>query len=270
MNWERAAGGILSIFVQQERPGIFLDFDGTLSPIVNVPEEAQITMEARHQLKHLVERYPLVGIISGRAPADVAERVGVDGLVYAGNHGLEQLMDGQVVLHPEAAPYMERLQDAAAELVDWLLTGMSLEDKGVTISIHYRNADDPEAVVRDLGPRLKTYTEQHGLQLNHGRMVYELRPPVQVDKGSAFRQLIESHHLDAAIYVGDDTTDVDVFQIATRMRAEGQVFGAAVGVRSAETPQAIIDHADLLVDGVAAVEKLLSWLSSERKQFNSG
>ncbi len=101
-------------------------------------------------------------------------------------------------------------------------------------------------------------------------MVYELRPPVQVDKGSAFRQLIESHHLDAAIYVGDDTTDVDVFQIATRMRAEGQVFGAAVGVRSAETPQAIIDHADLLVDGVAAVEKLLSWLSSERKQFNSG
>ncbi len=215
-------------------------------------------------LDRLVACYPLVGIVSGRAPADVAARVQVDGLLYAGNHGLEQLIAGEVALHPKAQPYMDRMQRAAAELQSWLLPGMTLEDKGVTISLHYRRAAAPAAVVDELGPRLQAYADERGLRLNHGRMVYELRPPVDVDKGSAFRQIVDKYGLTAALYAGDDTTDVDVFKIARQMRAAGEIHGVAVGVKSAETPPTVVEYADLLVEGVGEMESLLAWLVEAR------
>ena len=222
------------------RAAILLDVDGTLAPIVQRPELAEVPAETRAELERLARRYALVACISGRPGADVARLVDTPGLVYVGEHGFE--------LEPEAQAWAGRLHEFA-EGVDW-----PLERKPLTASFHFREADDPAAALaflEDVAERAR----ETGLVPRFGRMVLELRPPVAADKGTAVRHLLEARDLRRALYAGDDATDMD----AMRELAELEV-GIRVAVESPEAPIGLADVADLVVDGPGELLELLRLL----------
>jgi trehalose 6-phosphate phosphatase len=174
---------------------------------------------------------------------------------------MEQWQSGEVIVSPTAAAYRENLSAAIPELNQALVAGMRFEDKGATLSVHYRQTSDPEKLARKLTPSMQSIAEKHGLHLTQGRMVFEFRPPVEIDKGTAFEELVKSHQLEGAFYLGDDTTDVAAFVAARRLREAGECLAYGLGVESQGTPQVVLTEADFLVQEVAGVESFLDWLS---------
>jgi trehalose 6-phosphate phosphatase len=263
MNWENAKEELLKA-INNPRFGLITDVDGTISPIVDVPDEARVTPRNLDLLANLGTQLTLTAVISGRSAEDVHQRVGLPGLVYVGNHGMESWQAGKVTVSPRAAAYRDNLSAAATEIENILVKGMRFEDKGATLSVHYRQTDEPEKVAEKLTPTMQSIAEKHSLHLTQGRMVFEFRPPVEIDKGTAFEELVKSHKLDSAFYLGDDSTDVNVFLTARRLRKDGECLAYGLGVESQGTPHAVLTEADYLVQEVAGVESFLDWLSSAR------
>ena len=212
--------------------------DGVLAPIVPRPEDAAVPPEGRRELARLAGRYALVACLSGRAGDDAARVVGVPDVVYVGNHGLE--------LHPEAGRWVPRLQ-AFAEEADW-----PVEDKGVTLSFHYRGAADEREARRAL-EGIAARAREAGLDARFGRKVLEVRPPLEADKGSALQALLRARGLARALYAGDDTTDLDAF----RALDHGWEAAVRVAVASEEGPAELVARADVVV---GSPEELLALL----------
>lgn len=260
MNWEDAKDKLLEA-IHKPRLGLVTDVDGTISPIVDVPDEARVTPRNLELLAKLKTQLALTAVISGRAAEDVYQRVGLPGLVYVGNHGMERWRDGEVTVSPVAAAYRGDLSAAAPEIRQIMVEGMRFEDKGATLSLHYRQTRNPEQIANELTSSMQDIAKRHGLYLTQGRMVYEFRPPVKIDKGTAFEELVKTYQLEAAFYLGDDTTDVAVFQAAKQLRESGRCLAYGLGVKSQGTPQAVLTEADYLVQEVAGVASFLDWLS---------
>jgi len=263
MKWDQAKDKLLEA-IHKPRLGLVTDVDGTISPIVDVPDEARVTPRNLELLAKLQAQLTLTAVISGRAAEDVHQRVGLPGLVYVGNHGMESWQDGEVHVSPVTAAYRDNLSTAVPEIKQIMVGGMRFEDKGATLSVHYRQTCDPERIADELTPTMQSIAEKHGLYLTRGRMVYEFRPPVKIDKGTAFEELVKTHQLEAAFYLGDDTTDVAVFVAARLLRETGQCLSYGLGVQSQGTPQAVLTEADFLVQEVAGVASFLDWLSNAR------
>jgi trehalose 6-phosphate phosphatase len=260
MHWQAAQSTLLRPLLEPGRLGLITDMDGTVSHIVEHPDAAKITPRCRALLDALQEHLALVAVISGRAVVDLRQRVGLPGLVYVGNHGLERWRDDRVELAPAAATFRPALKAAVEQVKPRQVPGLQIEDKGATVSIHYRRTADPPTTAAVLEPFLRDLAAQHNLNLFQGRMVFELRPPVTVDKGSAFTDLTTQYRLDAAVYLGDDTTDIDALQAARRLRESGACYALGLGVDAAETPDEVRANADLLLAGVQDVESFLDWL----------
>ena len=255
----------LSEAVRRPNFGIITDVDGTLSPIVPNPDDARISPRSRELLAALQAVLPLVAVVSGRAAADVHGRVDVPGLAVVGNHGLEEWVDGEVRVVPEIQTFRPALVAAIAVLEPLLEPGMRLEDKGATLSVHYRQVEKPDETAERFQPVALAAAEENGQRLFHGRRVFELRPPIDVDKGSALRRLIAANALDSALFMGDDTTDVDALIAARELREDGVCYALGVGVESDGTPELVLEAADMLVSGVSGVEGLLGWVLNARR-----
>ena len=219
------------------RAAILLDVDGTLAPIVAGPENALIPDETRAELARLAARYALVACVSGRPGAEVERMLGVPGVAIVGEHGLE--------LEPDAAAWAERIRRFARG-VDW-----PSEAKPLSASFHFRRADD-EAAARAYLTRVAEDAAAAGLVPRWGRMVLEVRPPVDAHKGTAVRTLVARVGVRRALYAGDDRTDVDAFD-----GLDGLELGVRVAVASAEAPPELLEAADLVVDGTEGVLALL-------------
>jgi trehalose 6-phosphate phosphatase len=206
---------------------LFFDVDGTLAPIVARPDLAEVPEETRAEVRRLTERYALVACISGRTGEEARRLVGVDGVVYVGVHGLE--------LAPEAERWREALQPFADSGWPWL------EDKGLTVALHWREAGDADAAHAELGV-VADQARAAGLDVHWGRKVLELRPPVAADKGTAVRSLLDERSLHRGLYAGDDTTDLDGFR-----GLEGCEVAVRVAVVSGEAPAGLAEAADLAV-----------------------
>ncbi|MFL5921946.1 MAG: trehalose-phosphatase [Gaiellaceae bacterium] len=222
---------------EPELAAVLLDVDGTLAPIVARPGLAAVPEDARAEMRRLVGRYALVACVSGRSGADAARLVGVEGVVYVGVHGLE--------LAPEAERWRETLRPFAAEQWPWV------EDKGLTVALHWRGAEDEEAALRTLQDVARR-AESAGLEARWGRKVLEVRPPVAADKGTAVRALLSARGLRRALYAGDDTTDLDAFR-----GLDGIELAVRVAVASPEAPTGLADRADLVVPSPAELLQLL-------------
>jgi trehalose 6-phosphate phosphatase len=223
-----------------DRAAILLDVDGTLAPIVLRPEQAEVPAAARRELERLVARYALVACVSGRTGEDARRLVGVDGVRYVGSHGLE--------LAPEAARWSDEIHRFAAG-VDW-----PVEDKGLTVSFHYREAEDEGAALEYL-EEVAERARAAGLVPRFGRKVLEIRPPVEADKGTAVTQLLSEAGLKRALYAGDDTTDIDAFRAL-----DGLELGIRVAISSDEAPGELVNAADIVVESPAELLALLSRL----------
>ncbi len=224
-----------------DRTAILLDVDGVLAPIVEVPYEAVVPEETRAEVARLHERYALVACISGRSGADARRIVGLDQLVYVGEHGLE--------LVPEAAEWSARLHAFAAS-IDW----DDIERKPLTITFHYRRAES-EAEALTMLEAVAARARHEGLVARFGRKVLELRPPIGAHKGTAVAHLLGERGLERALYAGDDTTDLDAFDALQALE-----LGVRVAVASPEGPSELSEAADIVVDGPAEMLELLKIL----------
>jgi trehalose 6-phosphate phosphatase len=223
-----------------ERAAILLDVDGTLAPIVERPEDAAVPEETRAVLRDLVTRYALVAAVTGRPGALGRELVGVEGLDVVGSHGLE--------LDPGADEWRERLQEFQ-RTVDW-----PVEDKGLGLSYHYRTHEDPARARAEL-EEVAERARNAGLRARFGRMVLELLPPLDANKGTAVRALLEGPRLTRALFAGDDTTDLDAFGALEELEV-----GVKVAVASDEAPPELLARADVVVAGPAGLIELLRTL----------
>lgn len=254
----------LSNWAQQpEMVAVLTDIDGVLAPIVPSPDMSEVPEELRELLRRLSERCRVVAGVSGRAAEDALRLVGLEEVVYYGNHGFEILRDGEVEVTPEALPYLEKVQELEARAREELgPLGAFVEEKGITASVHYRNA--PPGVGERSVEFVKREGERLGLRITVGRGVVEARPPVRANKGTAVRTLVEEYSPERAMFIGDDTTDLDAFRELVALREEGTLKEILrVGVASEEGPPEITDEADIVVDGVDGVSEVLRALVRE-------
>ncbi len=198
-----------------KRPAVFLDYDGTLTPIVSHPQDAWLSDSMRQTLRSLAARVP-VAILSGRDLDDVRGRVHVDGIVYAGSHGFD--IAGAGGLRRElGAAYLSVLDTAEMELREALdeIPGAQLERKHFSVAAHYRNVNENDAFRVVLA--VDAVAERHReLRRMDGKKVYELLPDIDWNKGKAVLWLLETLGLEREnirpIYIGDDRTDEDAFR----------------------------------------------------------
>jgi trehalose 6-phosphate phosphatase len=228
-----------------EHAAVLLDVDGTLAPIVERPEDAAVPDETRAEVERVAGRYGLVACISGRPSADARALVGLEGIEYVGVHGLES--------DPEARRFAPQLE-AFAERIAW---PWSVESKaGVTLSFHYREAEDEQEAVRRAADVARA-AEEAGLTPHQGRKVLEVRPPVAADKGTAVRRLLDGRPITRALYAGDDTTDLDAFR---GLDEAGLDVALKVSVGSPEMNPRLLTEADLVVDGPGELLRFLQTL----------
>ena len=246
------------------RSAVLLDVDGTLAPIVRHADDAQVPEATRAVLIRVAKAYGCVACVSGRRALMARRIVALGSIAYLGNHGSELLRPGptHLDLDREAAAWQRRVHQFADQAWDADLRRLRVrgEDKGPIVAFHWRGAPDEDAAeiaVRGIAHR----AEEAGLGIHWGRKVLEVRPPIELDKGRGIHWLFRDADLDAAIYVGDDRTDLDAFR-GLRELAESGRLGTAVcvGVRSEETPAELEQHADVLVDGTRGVRSLLQAL----------
>ena len=247
---------VVRAVAEAARPGVILDFDGTISEIAPSPELAVIHARISETLPAVVDRYEVVTVLSGRAVRDVASRVAIHGVNYVGNHGAESIVNGQLkVLSASAPAGIGQALDYIKRTVD--VPGIVYEDKRFSASIHYRQVEDVKYTERQLRRALTRAPGSDMLDTFWGRRVLELRPATAITKGDAIAYLAAHYSLDALVFVGDDTTDVDGMR---RLGALDGVNAVGVAVTSAETPELLLEAAGYCVSGVDEVADLLDLL----------
>jgi trehalose 6-phosphate phosphatase len=258
-------GQLARLRAEPKRAAILTDVDGTLAPIVPRPDEAAVPARAAELLTRLSERYGLVGCISGRRAEEARRLVGVEGIAYAGNHGLELLLPGDEA--PRFDPLLRGREGDAAAFVAELgveglaKTGLRLEDKGPIQALHWRGAED-ERAAEARAHEIAAAAGRAGLELRWGRKVLELRPPGGGGKDAAVAALLAADGFTAAVYAGDDRTDLDAFRRLRELHESGELKAAVcVGIVSDEGPPELIEEADLRVDGPAGWLALLEALA---------
>jgi trehalose 6-phosphate phosphatase len=262
---ESLAEVLRPLTAEPRRAAVFCDVDGTLAPIVRRAEEAHVGVEVSILLGRLARRYGCVACISGRSAAEARRLVGVGGIAYAGSHGAELLEPGSSRPHTVASfrGWEQRIRRFALDRDTHELRRLRvrIEDKGAIAAFHWRGVPDAEAARSHLGS-IAEEAEAAGLRTHWGRKVLEIRPPIPIGKGQAVRTLVERAHSRAALFGGDDATDLDAFKALEALRAGGRLEAAVrVGVRSDEGPPEIVERADLVVDGVTGFTRVLTALA---------
>jgi trehalose-phosphatase len=238
---------------------LFLDYDGTLTPIVRKPGMAELSRSRKEQLKALARhRHLRVAIVSGRLLSDITERVGIKNIYYVGNHGFEIAGPGLRFIHPKARAAKPSLQKIKKELERRLkhIKGLIIEDKKVTMSLHYRlvKTSALNEVRRVFRRAAAPYLKARKIRVTQGKKVFEMRPNADWDKGRAVLWLVKKldpRQTAVPIYIGDDTTDEDAFRA---LKKKG--LTARVG-RSKQT------HAQRRLQDVDAVYRFLGSILKE-------
>ena len=246
-----------------------LDIDGTLAPIVDNAADAHVPESTRQLMIAVARGYGLVACVSGRRASEARAMVSIGSISYVGSHGIELLRAGwtEAVLDPDAADWVRRIHEFGreADTADTRRRRVRLEDKGPIVAFHWRGAPDQDAA-RSAIDAIAERAQAAGLRTHWGRKVLEVRPPIRIDKGVGVNRLLTEvgPEIRFALYIGDDTTDLDAFRVLTELVQEGRLERAVrVGVESDEGPSEITAEADVVVDGPEGVRRLLTVLSGE-------
>ena len=237
------------------RAGLVLDFDGVLSPIAADPTTCVMSDRVARSLARLAGGLGLVAVISGRPVAFLEERVQTPGVPLLGSYGMEQSWDGVRQVAPEAEEWLAPVREAGRVLRERLagLPGIRVEEKSVSVAVHWRQAPDRDAAAEQVRRAAKRVSDETGLRLEPGKLVEELRPPINVDKGSAISALLSAHRdLTAFAYAGDDLGDIPA------LRAARDAGGYALVIdHGPETDPRLLELAD---QTFAGTEAYADWL----------
>jgi len=251
---------LASVLEQQPR-GLVFDIDGTLSPIVPTPDQAYLYPGVTENLQQ-ARQHAHIAIMTGRAIADGARIVNIEGLTYIGTHGLEWC-DGLPATHPiqlipEAQPYIEpgRYLLNLVEQHEAELPGIIVQYKNVGGSIHYRQSARPEQTRQHILALLEEPARQANMRLGEGKYVIEVLPPLNVNKGVALRRYVQRRGLQSVFFAGDDRTDLNAMLEAEQLRREG-LATYTIAVRHPDTMPELLEHADEVVDGVEGMAEKL-------------
>jgi trehalose 6-phosphate phosphatase len=243
---------------------VLLDIDGTLAPIVRHAADAHVPEATRALLIEIAKRYRVVGCVSGRRAATARQIVAIGTIAYIGNHGGELLRPGATSpeVDPELAAWSDRVREFAARALtsEHQRIRVRGEDKGAIAAFHWRGAPNEEVAAAAVAA-IAQLAEAEGFTVHWGRKVLEVRPPVLLDKGLGIIALLDGAQVAQAVYVGDDTTDLDAFRGLRELVASGSLLGGlCVAVSSEEAPPELAQEADLIVDGTGGVRELLEAL----------
>jgi trehalose 6-phosphate phosphatase len=252
------AEGLAAIRTRPREALLAFDFDGVLAPIVTDPAAARAHPQAQPALARVA---PLVGsvvILTGRPAAVAVEYAGVegiDGLIVLGQYGLERWESGKLT-SPEPPPGVAEVRAKLPRVLEaaGAPPGVFIEDKGHALAVHTRRTAEPQVALERLRSLLIALAERHGLVLEPGRFVLELRPP-GMDKGVALRAIVAERGAGSVLYAGDDLGDLPAFDAVEALRAE-DIPGVKVCSGSTEVT-AVAERADLIVDGPAGVVELI-------------
>jgi len=251
----------LSSVLARKPLGLVFDIDGTLSPIAPTPQAAYLYPGVAAMLESL-RQHAHVAIMTGRGLRDGARIVNVDNVTYIGTHGLEW-SDGLPATHevqivPEAMCYVQpgqQLLDLVQQHLE-SLPGVIVQRKTVGGTLHYRGSSTPEQTREHLLALLEEPTRQLGMRLGEGKMVVEVLAPLGINKGQALRKYVQRFSLQGLIFAGDDRTDLDAVLEAERLRKEGCATLSIV-VQHSDTLPELLAHADVIVDGVEGMARLM-------------
>jgi trehalose 6-phosphate phosphatase len=236
--------------------GVFTDFDGTLAPIIDDPAAARPLAGVADALGALATRYGRVGVISGRPAGFLRDHLGGRGVFLSGLYGLEFVEEGSGAIRAEdeAAPWREVVEAAAAAGEAELPAGVSVERKGLCLTVHHRR--DPSRAEES---RAWAYgrAAATGLVVHPARMSWELRPPLRRDKGTVLAEAAEGRR--QVCFLGDDRGDLSAFDTLDRMAGAGATV-LRVGVASEEAPAELLERADIVVEGPEGSLRILRGL----------
>jgi trehalose 6-phosphate phosphatase len=273
---------LLCAALAAEPRGLFTDVDGTISPIAPTPDAAVLLPEIAGLLTQAQTTFKIVAAVSGRSAQDAQRLVGVPGLLYIGNHGLERIDPGhspgneeaaQVHVAPAALPFINNIHATLKSVAQTLaprFPGMIIEQKGASGSIHVRQTRDPAVAEAAVAAALQASAAANGLRVTRGKFVVELRPPVEINKGTAISEFIRSAGLRGAFYLGDDHTDIDAFRALRQLTTQGACQGVAVAVLHSEAPAHLAAEADLALDSIEQVPAFLQWLLAHAPTQENG
>ncbi len=239
--------------------GIFSDIDGTLAPIVRDPAKSRISVRAKELLAGLIACDVRVAFVSGREVEAARRIVGLENVAYAGNHGLHVWLNGVEETTEAVRQYAGQARKVLAEIGAIPHPGVEIEDKGPVLAFHYRNAARHKFAHEAIMAAIQRAPTAAAFGVFEGRKVIELRPPLEINKGTAIVRLAERLGVRSAIAIGDDLTDVDMFRGVEELRRQGMP-GAIVAVWSEEAPEGLLEATDFWVRGVEGVEWLLDWV----------
>lgn len=264
---EAGRAGLVAIAADPSRAVVAVDFDGTLAPIVTLPEDARPAPGAVDALTALSDRVGAVAVVTGRGAGEVVALGRLDSvprLRVLGHYGLEEWYDGEL-RSPDPVPAVDEARMRLRPMLAQAPRGVHLEDKGHSLVVHTRPAADPAGALGRLTPALEHLAEELGLEAVPGRMVLELRPP-GVDKGIAVRRLLDEVDATAVVYVGDDLGDLAAFAAVEEARGRGLAGLTVASVDPAldDAPAGLAARADLVVAGPAAVVEFLTTLVRTR------
>ena len=247
--------------------GLITDVDGTISKTASTPQQASVSPLCRHYLLKLSSHLALVAAISGRPVSQVRKMVGIDSMVYIGNHGLERWRGIKTEFPDITHDYSRVIKPVLKELSSLLSSkGISIEDKGVTATIHYRLSPKPQLAERKILNTLNASPRAKSLRIIRGKMSFNLLPPIGADKGTATIALIREYNLRGGIYLGDDYTDIDAFRAIHTAYHYQDFQGLAISITSSEAPEKLGTEADFTLNGVGDVERFLKWMTENALQ----
>jgi trehalose 6-phosphate phosphatase len=253
----RLPAPLLPLAARPNEAAVLVDFDGSISAIVDDPAAARVLPPARDALARLIDVVATVAVVSGRPVEFLALAIDVPGLILVGQYGLERMVDGQAVVDPRAEPYLDAVASAADE-VEREVPDLHIERKaGIAVTVHWRTAPERERHAVEVVDRI---ARRHGLAVYPTKMARELRPPVPADKGTAVEALVDGAA--NACFAGDDRGDLDAFAALARLEAAGRLEHAVrIAVGSAEAPPELTAQAELVVDGPAGLVSVLEELA---------
>ena len=239
--------------------GLLTDYDGTIAETAPSPDLATVNEDARALLGSLAPRVAVLAVVSGRPASQVERMAGVAGAAYFGVHGLESRERGRT---RRLLAGVRRTRAHMAEVVAALHgalagePGIMVENKGITVSVHYRAHPRPAEIAPRVLAEASRLATPRGLAVRQGKMLVEVRPSA-ASKGTVVRRLVRRHSLAGVLYIGDDDTDIDAFEALRALEGRRGFRGLSVAVTGPEAAVPVLAAADLHVDGVEGVVELL-------------